>query len=559
MIQEINKNHHKIRSIDTILAVEFEKEKISKESLKEVFEQFDRQWLIRQNLQFENFEASFEKHDNSSFETVLTYAQDKKKKELKQAVKIDCYFFFPENLALDKKGYKGKEFLQNLTNYIRLKSPQYLPSVFLDTQHEDSPLAKLCRLHETLLCDLQDDYSLEVLEQAKLASSYILHFHKSITPKIYKGDIAIVESRFLMDLDFSRKALQLFRKILDDYTSTFYNRFQTLSVKLNQIDEYLSFYIEKRWIPVLKHAQDSEMPVLSERIKKFLTDEHLYRKRFSTSFGNLDQASEKEKEAILYRIGKLKKFIQRQLYLPVRYKATNNYVIQGVAMFAALLAASFAYAVEIYHRFNYGLDWRYNAGLLLLISSITYALKDRIKDLVKQIIINKFTGNFDNKREIFAPGKEKQGAMANISEKITLKKRTDIDPELIRRRYAHSNTLLDGIRNESIIHYEKIITIDWGKVKQDLSPGLNELKEIYRFNLRDFCSMLDDPNRGLMTFFPETGEIKDVQLSKVYHFNVFFQITPLKKNNQFNKEDVKTHALRIIVDRNGIKRIENRA
>ena len=535
---------------------------------KNLLEELDELWLIKKSLLFQKFECFHEKHDNTNFETVVAYNRQDRIKSSRQKYTIDGYFFIPQSMDIQAKDYKAKSFFSSLTNHIRLKSPDFLPSSFLDLKKSDLPLGALIKLKRQMLENPQLNLEEEVLEKSKLAASYIKHALKYLNIQDHFSSGYDITRHYELEAALTGTLMNIFRSVIREYNDIFMHKIPQTVKSMNLIEEYLSYHLEEKWIKILKYSNRKKLDKLSEVVKKLLNEEIGYRKNFSyIKVDGLDakedesrdyDSIEREKESVIYRLGTLKKFIQEQLYLNVKYKAMNQYMIHSVAMFAALLAAFFAYGMELCQRNIWGFDWSYNAGFIIAISSFSYVIKDRIKDLFKVLLIGKIGNNYDIKHDISLPGKHDL-VFATTREKVKLtdKSRKNLPESVYNLRDDGHIFTHEKIKRETVIHYSKEIIIDWDLLESNLTPMLNEIKEIYRFNFKDFLVYMDDPNRKIRIFNTEKNQIQKLILPKVYHINVVFQITPWLSQKEIDRENIETFRVRLVVDKNGIKRVEN--
>ncbi|OFZ51738.1 MAG: hypothetical protein A2381_18590 [Bdellovibrionales bacterium RIFOXYB1_FULL_37_110] len=535
---------------------------------KKLLEELDELWLIKKSLLFQKFECFHEKHDNTNFETVIAYNRQDRIKSSKQKYTIDGYFFIPQSMDIQAKDYRAKSFFSSLTNHIRLKSPDFLPSSFLDLKKSDLPLGALIKIKKQMLENPQLNLEEEVLEKTKLAASYIKHALKYLNIQDHFSPSYNITRHYELEAELSGTLMKLFRSVVREYNEIFMHKIPQTVKSMNLIEEFLSYHLEEKWIKILKYGNRKKLDKLSEIVQRLLNEEAGYRKNFSyIKIDGLDakedelrdyDSIEREKESFIYRLGILKKFIQEQLYLNVKYKAMNQYMIHSVAMFAALLAAFFAYGMELCQRNIWGFDWSYNAGFIIAISSFSYVIKDRIKDLFKVLLLGRIGNNYDIKHDISLPGKHKL-VFATTREKVRLtdKSRKNLPAGIFNLRDDGHIFTHERIKRETVIHYSKEIVIDWSLLESNLAPMLNEIKEIYRFNFKDFLVYMDDPNRKIRIYNPEKKQIQKLILPKVYHINVVFQISPWLSKKVIDHENVETFRVRLVVDKNGIKRVEN--
>ncbi len=509
--------------------------------------QLDEHWLIRKSLTERFLEASFEKHDNTQLEMVLKYRENTNFKREKQKYFVDFYFFFPSSLKLVEKGYKARHFYFNLTKHIRLRSPVILPSEFLSETDVRFPIGKLYDLKRKMLEDTQLDLTESAMESFKFTANYLLNFLKTINidgcfPREY-----CFENHYEAELELSEALLGAFRTILTRYREIFTNRYPGFIERVDFLDEYVSYMFETNWAQFLtKNAAES----FKDKVRHQLERELDYRRQRNYTIPAQDSGA--IKESFVYRLSLLKKFVQSQLYLDEKYVKVKNYLIQFIAMFAAGLAAMTAYSLELFrNQINPVLGL--TPGILIIISSLIYILKDRIKDFIKLVVGKKVIRKFDTARKLLLPT-DPSKSFAEFRELVYITGKSHVDREILDIREYPLSQRLDKTKVEDVIHYSKKMEIDWKRLKEQGPTILHEVKEIFRFNLKDFLQGMDDPKQTFVAYDREKKTPEQLEMDKLYHINVVLHI-----HNRTGKqeEDNAFYRIRLIVDRKGIRNIQN--
>lgn len=516
--------------------------------------QYDELWHIKKTLQFELIETNFEKHDNHHFETTLTYKRLTHQKQKKQKFKIDFYFFVPGSLI--DQSFSSSHFLSKLKNFLRLRSVDVPPSVFLDLENPLSPLAKLINIKQKLLNDPQMYMDEEVINEARVAASYILHSLKSLDVCDFFPDGYDAIRHYKIELQLSRSMLDTWRGVLYVYNQIFANRLKQTLESFNIIDEYISYHLEKRWIRVLNLPAVQNNNELSGKIQTLLKEELKYRERFSFLVSRNPSELKKDivGEKFTYNLGVIKKFVQKQLYLSIDYKTSNSYVVQSASLTAAGIAAFFAYTIEFLHRGVYGLSWETHAWFLISLGVVAYMMKDRIKEITKTMIQKSFA-SYDLRRNIALQGISKK-PFAHTIEKVSVIDAKQVAPEIMKIREKTSLAHIKQQREERTIHYSKVLHINWDLLHSLQDTMHNEIKEIYRFNIGDICEHMDNPLKQHSFFDPESQKTVDLVLPKVYHLNMILSLCPFKNKKELDEDKRIYQRTRLILDKDGIKRVE---
>ena len=173
-------------------------------------------------------------------------------------------------------------------------------------------------------------------------------------------------------------------------------------------------------------------------------------------------------------------------------------------------------------------------------------IKDRIKELSRMFFSMKIKKLFfDHKTKIYNDNKKIIGIS---KESFDFVKEAKINPEIVKLRDRdHLTEIEDGWVKEKIILFRKQIKIyseQFNSMYHDYN--FEGIIDITRFNIEKFIKKMDDPQKQIYLtedddFYKTTGDV-------VYHINAVIQYTI---NN-----DILYKRFRIVLNRNGIKRIE---
>jgi hypothetical protein len=81
-----------------------------------------------------------------------------------------------------------------------------------------------------------------------------------------------------------------------------------------------------------------------------------------------------------------------------------------------------------------------------------------------------------------------------------------------------------------------------------------DIKHILRFSVEDLLARLDNPTARVQFYDPASRIFCRVRAPKVYHLNVVFRLTHWDERNR--REEPYYHRIRVILDKNGIHRID---
>jgi len=143
--------------------------------------------------------------------------------------------------------------------------------------------------------------------------------------------------------------------------------------------------------------------------------------------------------------------------------------------------------------------------------------------------------------------------LATLREKITFMKEGDISPEVRTARQKDPFADLDNDRQgETIICHTKDIVLNGDLFRKAFAglPKTSGLNDIIRYDIYPYLRKMDDPIEEQLLL--SEGELKTVQVHKVYHVNFVSQYTSISQQNERIYR-----RMRLVLNRLGIKRIEH--
>ena len=476
-------------------------------------------------------------HDRYSLEIKFDYRLDKQKKAT--YYKINSYFFLPNSLDINRVTYTKTDFYNDIKTYIRLKTPVYLMRNLIIG--DDSPFEKL-----KLSClKLAENNSPENCEHFE----YFVKLYCSISQSTIRDNVFhITKSK----MNHSNMYL----------INNFISEIEAISVKYRELEsivniptipqnifkihefgnEYLSNIIEiylYKLLKVLSKKRIKEFSAIKLKVLSLIQSEISYREE--KGFNSLPN-KERNNETLLYRRSVLKKYIGNKLFLKTNAMKDGNLTEQLIFGIVAGIAMLFATAVAFVSKIKFG-DLTFPFFIILIFS---YMIKDRIKELSRMYFGMKIRKLFfDHKTKIYNDNKKIIGIS---KESFDFVKEAKINPEIVKLRDRdHLTEIEDGWVKEKIILFRKQIKIyseQFNSMYHDYN--FEGIIDITRFNIEKFIKKMDDPQKQIYLtedddFYKTTGDV-------VYHINAVIQYTI---NN-----DILYKRFRIVLNRNGIKRIE---
>lgn len=478
---------------------------------------------------------TIKKHDQLSFEIKLEFPVSKETRK-KDAYFVNIYLFLPYALDVNKHSYTKEDFYNSLKTYIRLTTPSYpLRNI---TKGKNSPLSKLKKSIADYVSepgdDKRDDFELQVKRFCSILGTALRNAGNQIIRTRNREDREALIDDYVAHVSKIRKGFRELRKIVNVplKSNDFYDIFRFA-------DEYQSLLVERNLFVLLGALEKKKKACGKahlDKLKGLVMEEMQYReeqKYPSVAY------THRSNEEVMHRASRLKKFIESNLFLNTDTKKDGVIAEQILFALAAGLAMVFATGVAFASQMIYG-----NLTLPFFIALvISYMFKDRIKELIR-IYFNKKQHRYfqDFKTNIYDQRPKKIGW---LKESFQYMRHKHLEARILEARNSMRSTeITRESMGEKIILYRNKIKILNKKVK-----SLNDFKgvtEILRLNISDFTRNMDDPEKEI--FVKTKNGFKKAFANRTYHLNLILDYS--------KGTDDQMKLYKLIVDRNGIKRIE---
>lgn len=459
----------------------------------------------------------------------------------------EFYFFIPNALQIRPETYSKDTFYVDLTNYIRYKTPHFTFKELIDPKNEKSPFSRL-----TQIADLEET----TIETEKAIFEFKL-FGNIFRSALRERTLKILLAPGLSEEEIFKlcKEITEVRDIYQHLQVVFSEFFTSNSLKstYSYVDEFVGNIIDYYLTGLLYEFHKNNVS-LSEQVKheltKVLSNESLHRDQtLQKAFKNPEKGIENEAytEQILYRSGLLKKFVIDALMLPVDRTSMQQLYGHYISGFAAGIAM-LAYVLLFIWQ---GQWFLINSAPFIIISVLGYILKDRMKEGLKNLSYQKFSRYFpDYTTKILST--DKKQTVGELKESFTFVNEKNIPKNISDLRNENFHSMIETFkRPEQVIYFKRIVNIF--NPKMGYQDRLVDLNIILRFNLKNFLEKASEPYHNYTTLDPDTKSIRRIHLPKVYHINIILKSKVVDDPSNSTTEIKK---LRLIVDKNGIKHIE---
>lgn len=482
---------------------------------------------------------------------------------------VELFLFIPRNVGLTAANYPGAQFYHDLTSYLRLD----LPDLGLEDlcASSRSPLRRL-EVHLTELARGQatpDPIGVAVKlfghaftdavhrERTRLAS-LIRAGTSDPAPRsdetarpapapygeLVTGvrELAIAARLALERLREAKHRCSPFRRVAPDVWAVF-----------QQTDEYTSLFLDEA-LATLAHELGEQPERLGgpggatgvlEVLSTCAAAEARY--RHAQGFVNLDCTSGVNREYFLYRRSLLKKAVQQALWVRTRGRQVDSYLRNAAGMVAAGMAATWALIAQLPTPLL-SLS-PVTQMLMFVLPVIAYVLKDRIKELTKEWMIQRMRA-YDQETELVGLQLARSGLGplgGTLREQVRFLDHAPDDVLAIRQRGCWIAGAWIG--GERVLAYRRKLEILAPPDGQQRGSDELALRQIIRLSLRHFMTRLDDRVQIVRHYDPAIGGFATHEIAKVYHLNVVVRIGGENQGGRLER-------WRVVFSRDGIERVE---
>jgi hypothetical protein len=327
-----------------------------------------------------------------------------------------------------------------------------------------------------------------------------------------------------------------------------------LTRELNLADEFLSHQL----LEFLSSAQDSfdkvraegsRMVSLSElewlermhgRLADGLSSELAYRKQ--QGFHNPRPESQKDLSRFVERAARLKKHFQDVLFLQAETVSVDRRVGNVTAIVAAVLAAA-TYVLLLQFVLPGGRGARAGVGLgtTLVIISIAYALKDRIKYLSRVWLgrsLIKMYGQRSLKLKLPAQIDPESREIVEASESFDNEAGVGEDPLA-----EHAGKTMRVVR----LHYH--LRAEAHAVPELAKAGIRSIKHIFRYDLSEIFSRLESAVKRVPVLDPTSKRMRFADAPKEYRVPVRLVVKADERQRGFEAK--------LVMSKRGLERMED--
>jgi len=469
------------------------------------------------------------------------------------------WFYFPRGFGITPQTWTVEEFYRDTNIYMRLHAPGLSLKAFADLENTQNP-AGILRHQLPML--LQDDAptgeALDTLAKtlgAELADAVGMTT-RQLSRRIETADAGDDFTHLLHDVrgccvDVQRAlgAVRRLRAKARAYRSV---AAPTLLPSLSFAEEYASAVVDERLAELARVIDDSvalrdgKGTALSMRLAVAAAAEAVHRRRREQGFPTPTGTAQTSPEHFTYRLGIVKKEMQRALYVDTRQGRTDPLFRNSAAMAAAGLAATWALLAQVPLLRGAGLSG--SESTLLFAGAVgAYILKDRIKEWARASLTKRLLP-WDHNVAIVGDALKCAGLgrlEGRASEQVRWVK-DDAIPAAVDELRKRQRTVRGVAELEHVLCYRRRLVFDGGDNPVPEGFGVQEL---VRLSLDEVLKRLDDPIDEVAFYDPNTGAFERTGMPKVYHLNLVVETTAPGMPGRLSR-------FRVIVNQQGVVRID---
>ncbi len=467
---------------------------------------------------------------------------------------IDRWFFFPRNLAVSEESYGSDAFYRHSQVLLRLQPLDLRLSLLADLTDRANPGRMLLDQARELLdpvptrgpamSTIAQLFGAEIVDAVHDAVEHVRTLAKRGTRNLESS-----VQRLCTDIFAALEALRSVRRSLLPYGRIAHPE---LLPTLEFGEEYACAVVDERLselaleIGGYAKLRDGTGTVVRCQLVLAEAMTRLNRRRRDEGF---IAPGRHAGEHYSYRVGLLKKMLQRSLYVDTRQTRTDPLVANSAAMVAAGLAATWATIAQV-PLFQANLSST-QGGLIFAGAVGAYMVKDRIKDLVRNRLLKRWRP-WDHDQRIVTSlfnHLDLSNFGGRSRERVRWQSERSVERAVLEVRQAHRTVHGASTEFEQVLHYSRQLEIAGleGPAEQSGSWGI---QSIFRFSLSEIMAHLDDPVDEITYFDDDTGFCAGT-IPKVYHVNVVHRTRDEGTGEEYLAR------LRIVLNRKQILRVEH--
>lgn len=248
-----------------------------------------------------------------------------------------------------------------------------------------------------------------------------------------------------------------------------------------------------------------------------------------------------DQELAVLRYSHMKKFFQSTTFVDVARRESLKKMNEPIAAVGAALAAIAAGFVE--HMGSH-YKWGLESIAVLFLGAAIYTLKDRLKDIIRKVVLKKVTRYVaDLENDLHSEGKK----LGNVKEWFNTCSSSEVRERLRDLRRMACISEPEKHLHEDVLLYRKQIRFE----AENSGRQGRFFQDLLRINVERYLKYFDDHEKSFR-FLDASGNVSLVRSHRVYHFHLGVEMSLQTAGGP----SLITKFFRIVMDKNGIDRVE---
>jgi hypothetical protein len=463
----------------------------------------------------------------------------------------EFYFFIPSALQVNRLTYSKEQFYKDRTNLIRYKTPEFSFRELLDKNNQFSPMTRIVDLSASSETEKNIQY---VQDEIKLLANIIRSAlrvgTRGLIDVLSSPITSVSKERLERQVETLCNEIKELRLYYLEIQTTFLSHWSgNILQSFFYVDEFMSNCIDyylTGFLSYLRSLSIDGVHVIDSKIGELVAEEKRYRQKYYQEAKDL-QGTKTDQESVLFHRNLLSKYVLDALLLGFeRISWADKYgnIFAGAAAGIAMLVYGFLLFLNLP---TLGI----NSLPFLFVTVILYILKDRIKDSLKTLFHQK-AGQWLSDYTTNIKGINSEATIGQLKEFFSFLIEKDLPDEIKHAREAQFSSDLPFFKQpEELFYYKKEMSL---RTSESLIRARrHKIHNIFLFNIHLLLEKASNPTEPLLSLDPDTMELTEYELPKVYYINI------IMKNSYFDANLNKRIELKkfcMVIDKNGIKRIE---
>ena len=458
----------------------------------------------------------------NQFEIKIPYPAKTDAKKIKYDTNI--YFFIPKILNISPNSYSATNFYNDYISYIRFITPK-------------QNIGYLIKRVEKFILSLKEKKYSKVnktvfeKELKLITSSYVSYLE-------YFSKAFACDSINVKRLDMFLQRVKQFHILIQELLEkTLEHQNKTTHYASLSAAEFLSYATQNCLLEInacLRENEEKYSCIINKSVDIINMIIIFCKENEFPIISNDTYQNEK----IIYRYSILRKHFYSVWYLYQKKKRDGGSIKEIYYAIAAGISMIFTTLIVFITQKKYG-NFTTSFFVALVIS---YMFKDRIKEAYRKYFDKKIAiKTYDYKEKIYSM--DKKFIFAFIKEKMRFTEYEKLQKSIQEVRLLEVPKRLVPYIEEDVIKFEKSVVIYNGNIQHKYNHIIKGIDNILQFDISSYLKRME--TRKVPLYRVRQNKLFG---SKVYHINIIVE------NRTKNSTEI--HRARLIVDKNGIKRVE---